>query len=92
MKFIRLIAIVIAIEALFYVLISIYVRSLQRERLEERWDKRHPDRAGHSPERREFVRKAMVGFDKTLKARLVALVFVLPNIALAAIVYYVNWQ
>lgn len=92
MAIIRLAAILIAIEALFYVLISLYLRSLQRERLEERWDARHPDRAGDSPERRVFVRRSMVGSERTLRARLVALVFVLPTVALMVIIYFVNYH
>ena len=55
MAIIRLAAILIAIEALFYVLISLYLRSLQRERLEETWDERHPEHreVAHARRRRE---------------------------------------
>lgn len=91
MKFVRMIAIVIALEAFFYVLISVYMRSLQREKLENLWDQRHPDQAGDTVARREFVHRMMIGFEKTLRARLVALVFVIPTIAVAAVIYYVNW-
>lgn len=87
----RLIGVMIALEVLFYVLISVYLRSLRRESLEGDWDARHPEQAGDSPRRRAFVERAMVGFDKTLRARLVGLVFVLPTIAVAAIIYYVNY-
>lgn len=88
----RMIGVVIALELVFFVLIRIWLRSLQRERMENRWDARHPEAAGDSPARREFVRKSMVGFERTLRARLVWLVFVLPTLAIAAIIYYVNWQ
>ncbi|MDO5706727.1 MAG: hypothetical protein Q4G49_16875 [Paracoccus sp. (in: a-proteobacteria)] len=88
--FLRLIGIVIAIEALFYVLLSLYIRSLQREKLEKEWDRRHPENAGDSGERRAFVRRSMTGFEKTLKSRLVGLVFVVPTLAIMVIIYYVN--
>lgn len=91
MAILRLAAILIAIEALFYVLISLYLRSLRREALEKAWDRRHPDRAGDGRERRTFVRRSMRGFEKTLRARLVALVLVLPFVAVMVIVYYVNY-
>ncbi|MFI0395532.1 hypothetical protein [Paracoccus jiaweipingae] len=87
----RLIGVMIALEALFYVLISVYLRSLRREALEEEWDASHPDQPGDGPQRRDFVAARMRGFDKTLRARLVALVFVLPTLAVAAIIYYVNY-
>lgn len=91
MAFIRLIAIVIAVEALFYVLISFYLRSTRREQLEKEWAKRHPDRPGRSPERDEFVRRSMRYFHRSIKARLVGLVFILPTIAILVVVYYVNY-
>lgn len=91
-KLLRLLFIVLVVELIFYLMLTVYIRSLQREKLEGIWDQRHPDRAGASEQRREFVRKSMYGYEKTLKSRLLALVFVLPNIAIAAIIYYVNWQ
>ncbi len=88
----RLIVLVFLLEAMFYLLLRIYIRSLRRERLEEIWDERHPDMAGNNDLRDEFVRKAMVGFDRSLKSRLLWLVFILPTLAIMAIVYWVNWQ
>lgn len=90
MLFLRMLLILLVIEALFYLLLSIYIRSLRRERLEDIWDKRHPLRAGDHAERREFVRRSMVGFEKTLRARLLGLVFVVPTIAVGAVIYIVN--
>jgi hypothetical protein len=89
---IRLWLFVIAVQLLFYVLLRIYVRSQQVERLENRWDARHPDRAGDNVSRRAFIAKAMVGFEKSLKSRLNLLVFVLPTLAILGIVYLVNWH
>ncbi|SES86889.1 hypothetical protein [Paracoccus homiensis] len=88
----RLIVLVFLIEAMFYLLLRIYIRSLRRERLETLWDERHPDRSGDSRDRDEFVRRAMVGFDKTLKSRLLWLVFIIPTFAIIGIVIQVNWQ
>ncbi|MCF3972528.1 hypothetical protein [Paracoccus salsus] len=88
----RLIVLVLLLEAMFYLLLRIYIRSLRRETLEEKWDERHPDMAGDNALRDEFVRKSMVGFDRTLKSRLLWLVFIIPTLAIMAIVYWVNWQ
>lgn len=92
MGLIRLAAVVLAIEALFYVLISVYVRSLRREALEEAWARRHPDRPGDSPERRRFVRRALIGFRRSLRRRLVGLVFVVPTLAIIVVVWLVNYD
>lgn len=90
--FFRMILFVLVVEAVFYVLLRIYLRSSRREQLEEVWDTRHPELAGNNPARREFVRKLMVGFDKTLTARLLWLVFILPTVMIMGIVWWVNWQ
>ena len=90
--FLRLIGMVLVVELVFYALIWIYIRSLRREELEKEWDRRHPERAGPSPERAEFVRRSMVGFSKTLRARLVGLVLVLPVVAIVVIIVIVNYN
>ncbi|TKW68088.1 MAG: hypothetical protein DI616_02980 [Paracoccus denitrificans] len=88
----RLMVFLFLIEAIFYLLLSIYLRSTKKEALENEWDRRHPDLVGDSPERRTFVRRSMVGFQKTLKARLVGLVFIVPTILIGVIAWYVNVQ
>ncbi|MFV0303791.1 MAG: hypothetical protein ACK5IP_23475 [Paracoccus sp. (in: a-proteobacteria)] len=88
----RLLVLVLLLEVAFYLLIRIYLRSLRREALENEWDERHPDRAGNNPARDEFVRRSMIGFDKSLRGRLLWLVFIIPTVAIMAIVYWVNWQ
>ncbi|MDN5569533.1 MAG: hypothetical protein L0G27_12445 [Paracoccus sp. (in: a-proteobacteria)] len=92
MALIRLWLFVLAVQLVFYVLLRIYVRSQQVERLENLWDVRHPDQAGNGPARRAFIAKAMAGFEKSLRARLTLLVFVLPTLAVLGIVYLVNWH
>ncbi|MDS9467520.1 hypothetical protein RGQ15_08020 [Paracoccus sp. MBLB3053] len=91
MALLRLIGLVLAIELIFYFLLSVYIRSTRREVLEKEWDRRHPDRAGDTAERRDFVRRSMVGFGKTLRARLVGLVLILPVVAIIVIVILVNY-
>lgn len=83
---------VLLIELIFYGLLMVYIRSLKREELEKKWDARHPDIAGPSDARRRFVALSMVGFNKTLRARLVGLVLVLPFIAIMVIIWLVNYR
>lgn len=90
MALIRLAAIIIAIEALFYVLLWVYLRSLRRERLEGEWAEAHPESPGDSPERDDFIRRSMVNFNASLQVRLITLVFVLPTLAIFVIAYFVN--
>ena len=90
--FFRLILLLLIAQTVFYLLLRVYLRSLRTERLEEIWDERHPALSGNTPARRAFVRRSMIGFDRTLRSRLLLLVFVLPNLAVLGIIYWVNWQ
>ncbi|CAM3362950.1 YggT family protein [Paracoccus nototheniae] len=92
MALIRLWLFLFALQAVFYLLLRVYLRSQQVERVENRWDARHPDQAGNSAARRAFVAKAMTGFNRSLRARLALAVFVLPTLAVLVIVILVNWQ
>ncbi|MGR3553179.1 hypothetical protein [Paracoccus sp. (in: a-proteobacteria)] len=90
--FFRLIVLVLLLEAMFYLLLRLYIRSLRRERLENIWAECHPDMAGDRAARGKFVRKSMVGFDKSLRSRLLWLVFIIPTLTIMGIVYWINWQ
>lgn len=90
--FLRLIGLVLVVELVFYMLIYIYVRSLRREALEKEWDRRHPDRADRAEERDAFVQRSMLGYSKSLRARLVGLVLVLPLVMIVTIIFYVNYN
>ena len=92
MAIVRLAAVVFAIEALFYVLLWFYLRSLRREQLEDEWTRQHPGHAGDGEEREAFVERSMQNFQSSLKARLIGLVFVLPTAAIVAIIYFVNYS
>lgn len=92
MALLRLGVVVLVIEVLFYVMLTIYFRSLHREHLEEEWDAAHPGRAGNTPERRAQVEAGMLQYRKSLRARLVALVLVLPFVVIMGIIYAVNYD
>lgn len=92
MALLRLAALILAVEAIFYLLLSVYLRSTRTEALEKEWDRRHPEEAGPTEARAAFVRRSMLGYSRTLRARLVWLVMVLPLVAIMAIIFYVNYR
>lgn len=92
MLFLRLVVMIFAVELLFFFLLRLYFRSLRAEHLEELWEQRHPSEAGDTPRRETFVRRAMRGFEHSLKVRLTWAVFIIPTLTVMAIVYWVNWQ
>ena len=73
--------------SVLYLLIGIYARSVQREALERQWDE--GDGAG---ERADFVREGMDAYRNSLRRRLILLVFVLPVVAVAVVIWAINFS
>lgn len=77
--------------SIVYLVISLYSRSVRRERLEKDWDAKHPD--GDDPDERDaYIEAGMKAYHHGLRRRLILLVYVLPLVAMAIIMYYVNAQ
>ncbi|MEE2861041.1 MAG: hypothetical protein VYB46_09550 [Pseudomonadota bacterium] len=91
MALIRLWLIVFALQVALYLLLRFSICLRQVEKLERRWDERHPGQ-GDRAARRAFVARGMAGFGRSLRVRLAAVVFVLPTLAILGIVVLVNWQ
>lgn len=89
MGFVRLIVFGFVGLSILYLVISIYSRSLRREKLEKEFDADHP---GHvDPDARDaYVDKGIVAYNSSIRPKLIALVYVVPTIAIAAIIYMIN--
>lgn len=74
-----------------YLLISVYSRSVRRERLEKHWDRDHPE-GGDPAARDAYIEAGMTAYHHGLRRRLILLVYVLPLLAMAVIMYFVNAQ
>ena len=73
-----------------YFLVSIYSRSLRREKLEKHWDAEPPERA--TPEARDqWIEEGMAAYEKSLRRKLIWLVFIIPIVVVGAMVYLVNY-
>lgn len=69
-----------------YVLISIYARSLARERLEKRWD------AGRGKGSREhFIDLGMKKYERSARRRLLLGVYVVPIVVISTLIYVLNF-
>lgn len=77
---------------IIYFVTGIYSRSVRREVLEKEWDT-DPAREGLLPdERRVFIEKGMLTYDKGLKRKLLLLIYILPTIGFGLTIYFVNWH
>jgi hypothetical protein len=83
---IRMLLVALAILTVFYFLVSIYSRSVRREKLEKRFDA-----GGVEGDRDAYIAKGMAAYEQGLRKRLIWLVIILPLAAMAATVYFVNW-
>ncbi|WP_126974874.1 hypothetical protein [Frigidibacter oleivorans] len=87
----RSLAVMAVVLTVVYWLVSAYARSLRRERLERDWDENPPENATGA-DRAAFVARGMEAYRHSLRHRLIWLIYVLPLVATAAIVYTVNVQ
>jgi uncharacterized ion transporter superfamily protein YfcC len=84
---IRLILLALVFLTVIYFLVSIYSRSVRRERLEKRFDA-----GGVEGDRDAYIAQGMAAYEHGLRKRLIWLVIILPLMAMAATVYFVNWD
>lgn len=69
-----------------YLLLSVYVRSLTRERLEDAWEKE-----GSIGDRDAYVETGMAEYAASFRPKLLLLVYILPLIVFGAIFYVTNF-
>jgi len=84
MGFVRLIIFGFIAMTVIYVLLSIYSRSLRREKLENWWAEEHPD-GGDKIERDAYIKRGMADYESSLRPKLLLLVYVVPTILVAVI-------
>ncbi|PIE08759.1 MAG: hypothetical protein CSA74_00890 [Rhodobacterales bacterium] len=72
-----------------YFAVSVYSRSIRREKLEDWWAEEHPG-DDDSPERDAYIEQGMIDYQNGLRPKLIWLVYIIPAIAVAAVMYFVN--
>ncbi|HCP82623.1 MAG TPA: hypothetical protein DIT67_14020 [Octadecabacter sp.] len=89
MQFVRLVLFGFLILSVLYMCISLYSRSIRREKLEDEWDENPPE--GASPEKRaSFILDGMTKYESGLRKKLILLVFIIPPLVVGAIIYFIN--
>lgn len=75
-----------------YLLVSIYSRSVRREKLEKEWDT-DPAREGMLPDERDaFLEAGMAAYRHSLRRKLIVLVYLIPMAIVIITAYLVNYQ
>jgi len=77
--------------SVIYVAISIYSRSVRREKLEKSWDGDHPD-GGESDARQTYIETGMQAYQVGIRRKLILLVYVVPAAVVIAVLVLTNWN
>ncbi len=85
--FLRFLVIGLVVLTGLYGLLWIYVRSLTRERLENKWVEE-----GSIGDRDVYVEEGMRSYEQSFRPKLLLLVYILPLIAFLAIFYVTNFM
>jgi len=82
----RLVVVSFVVMTVFYFLISIYSRSLRREKLEKRWAAE-----GGIGDREAYVEEGLRKYDASIRPKLVLLVYIVPTLVIAVLFYLINF-
>lgn len=88
MAFIKLVVFGFIGLTVIYWSISLYARSVTKERLEDEFDADNPD--GDRAARDAFVAAGLKDYDTSIRPKLVGLVYVVPTVVIGAIIYTIN--
>lgn len=84
MGFVRLVIFGAIGMTVVYFLLSIYSRSIRREKLEDAWAEDHPQ-GGDTVEREAYIERGMAEYEGSLRPKLLLLVYVVPTVIVIAI-------
>ena len=70
-----------------YFIVRIYMRSLEAERLEELWTEN-----GRPGRMDDFVNRGLAEYEHSLRRKLIWLVYVVPTILVAVLIYVTNFM
>lgn len=91
MGFIRLIVLGFIGLSMLYFLISVYSRSIRREKLEKEWDA-NPPKGDDLATRDTYIKEGMIEYERGFRKKLIILVYVIPPLFVATILYLTNTQ
>ena len=89
MAFIKLVIFGVIGLTVIYFSVSLFVRSVCKERLEKAFDKAHPD-GGAPGARAAYIAEGLKNYDNSVGRKLIGLIYVVPTVAVGTIIYVIN--
>jgi Ca2+/Na+ antiporter len=90
MGFVRLVVMGFVVLTVIFICVSLYSRSVRRERLEKEWDA-NPAEGADGTARTAYIEAGMVEYLSGYRRRLVLLIYVVPTIVVGIIIYVTNY-
>jgi Ca2+/Na+ antiporter len=83
----RLLGMGLIVLTVVYICLSLYSRSVRREKLETEWEEQ-----GRTGDRDAFVQQGLQDYDHSLRRKLILGVYVVPILVVSAIIYLTNFH
>ncbi|WP_420585381.1 hypothetical protein [Ruegeria sp.] len=84
---IRLFLILLVLQTIAYFALSLYSRGVRRRKLETWWDEK-----GKSGNKAAFVERGLHVYDNSFRRKLILGVYIVPWMAIGALIYIVNYM
>lgn len=85
--FFRLFFVLMIVLTVVYVAVSIYSRMARRAKLKARWQEK-----GLTGDREAFIQRGLHQYDRSIRRKLILLVYIIPLGAIALLVYATNFM
>jgi hypothetical protein len=89
MGLIKLLVFGLAALTVIYFSISLYSRSVRREKLEKRWDGENPG-SDDKAARDAYIEEGMIRYESGFRKKLIFLVYIVPIVVVTTILYVTN--
>lgn len=86
MQFVRLIIGGFVVLTVVYICVSLYSRSVRREKLEDWWEEEPVE----GLTRDDYIAEGMAKYENGLRKKLILLIYVIPPIVVGTIIYFIN--
>jgi len=85
--FLRLVVFGFLILSVIYVIVSFWSRSVRRRKLEQEWND-----SGRPGDKETYVTEGMAQYDRSLRRKLIMLIYVVPVVVVGTIIYVTNFM
>ena len=89
MQFVRFAVLGFIVLTVIYYFVSIYSRSIRRERLEDDWAE-EPREDSSETAREAFIDAGMAKYEAGFRKKLILLIYVIPTLLIGTLVYVIN--